>query len=151
MTQGDGNGWVGCDQDHRHWGRHGAAGLLIWAPDGSGRPLVLLIRRAGWSHHGGTWGPPGGARDSHESPAEAAMREAAEHPQLVARGSIVAVGGIDQPAPAPRLSRTPGAVRRPPVPPATDTVEALQAWGIDDARVRGWLDAGAVFGPDAPT
>ena len=78
MTQGDGNGWVGCDQDHRHWGRHGAAGLLIWAPDGSGRPLVLLIRRAGWSHHGGTWGPPGGARDSHESPAEAAIREAAE-------------------------------------------------------------------------
>jgi 8-oxo-dGTP pyrophosphatase MutT (NUDIX family) len=78
MTQGDGDGWVGCDQDHRHWGRHGAAGLLIWAPDSSGRPLVLLIRRAGWSHHGGTWGPPGGARDSHESPAEAAVREAAE-------------------------------------------------------------------------
>jgi 8-oxo-dGTP pyrophosphatase MutT (NUDIX family) len=78
MTQGDGNGWVGCDRDHRHWGRHGAAGLLLWAPDSSGRPLVLLIRRAGWSHHGGTWGPPGGARDSHESPAEAAMREAAE-------------------------------------------------------------------------
>ena len=78
MTQGDGDGWVGCDQDHRHWGRHGAAGLLIWAPDSSGRPLVLLIRRAGWSHHGGTWGPPGGARDSHESAAEAAVREAAE-------------------------------------------------------------------------
>ncbi len=78
MTQGDGDGWVGCDQDHRHWGRHGAAGMLIWAPDSSGRPLVLLIRRAGWSHHGGTWGPPGGARDSHESPAEAAVREAAE-------------------------------------------------------------------------
>jgi len=78
MTQGDGDGWVGCDLDHQHWGRHGAAGLLIWAPDSSGRPLVLLIRRAGWSHHGGTWGPPGGARDSHESPAQAAVREAAE-------------------------------------------------------------------------
>jgi 8-oxo-dGTP pyrophosphatase MutT (NUDIX family) len=78
MTHGDGDGWVGCDQDHRHWGRHGAAGLLIWAPDDSGRPLVLLIRRAGWSHHGDTWGPPGGARDSHETPAEAAVREAAE-------------------------------------------------------------------------
>ena len=78
MTHGDGDGWVGCGQDHQHWGRHGAAGLLIWAPDGSGRPLVLLIRRAGWSHHGDTWGPPGGARDSHETPAEAAVREAAE-------------------------------------------------------------------------
>jgi 8-oxo-dGTP pyrophosphatase MutT (NUDIX family) len=78
MTQGDGDGWVGCDLDHQHWGRHGAAGLLIWAPDSSGRPLVLLIRRVDWSHHGGTWGPPGGARDSHESPAQAAVREAAE-------------------------------------------------------------------------
>jgi 8-oxo-dGTP pyrophosphatase MutT (NUDIX family) len=78
MTQGDGDGWISCALDHQHWGKHGAAGLLIWAPDGSGRQLVLLIRRAGWSHHGGTWGPPGGARDSHESPAEAAVREAAE-------------------------------------------------------------------------
>jgi 8-oxo-dGTP pyrophosphatase MutT (NUDIX family) len=78
MTHGDGDGWTSCALDHQHWGRHGAAGLLIWAPDGSGRQLVLLIRRAGWSHHGGTWGPPGGARDSHESPAEAAVREAAE-------------------------------------------------------------------------
>jgi 8-oxo-dGTP pyrophosphatase MutT (NUDIX family) len=78
MTHGDGDGWISCALDHQHWGRHGAAGLLIWAPDSSGRQLVLLIRRAGWSHHGGTWGPPGGARDSHESPAEAAVREAAE-------------------------------------------------------------------------
>jgi len=78
MTHGDGDGWISCALDHQHWGKHGAAGLLIWAPDGSGRQLVLLIRRAGWSHHGGTWGPPGGARDSHESPAEAAVREAAE-------------------------------------------------------------------------
>ena len=91
MTQGDGDGWVGCGQDHRHWGRHGAAGLLIWAPDGSGRPLVLLIRRAGWSHHGDTWGPPGGARDSHETPAEAAVREAAE--ECGARG-LVRIGGL---------------------------------------------------------
>ncbi|HKA95568.1 MAG TPA: NUDIX domain-containing protein [Streptosporangiaceae bacterium] len=92
MTQGDGNGWVGCDRDHRHWGRHGAAGLLIWAPDGSGRPLVLLIRRAEWSHHGGTWGPPGGARDSHESPAEAAMREAAE--ECGAPPGVVRIHGL---------------------------------------------------------
>jgi 8-oxo-dGTP diphosphatase len=92
MTYGDGDGWVGCDLDHRHWGRHGAAGLLIWAPDGSGRPLVLLIRRAGWSHHGGTWGPPGGARDSHESAAEAAVREAAE--ECGAPAGVVRISGL---------------------------------------------------------
>jgi ADP-ribose pyrophosphatase YjhB (NUDIX family) len=39
---------------------------------------VLLLRRAIWTQHGGTWGPPGGARDSHESAVAAAMREAAE-------------------------------------------------------------------------
>jgi 8-oxo-dGTP diphosphatase len=78
MTHGDGDGWIRCDQGHRHWGRHGAAGLLAAAPDSTGRTLVLLIQRVGWSQHGGTWGPPGGARDSHETPAEAAVREAAE-------------------------------------------------------------------------
>ena len=92
MTHGDGDGWVGCGQDHQHWGRHGAAGLLIWAPDGSGRPLVLLIRRAGWSHHGDTWGPPGGARDSHETPAEAAVREAAE--ECGAPAGLVRISGL---------------------------------------------------------
>lgn len=78
MTHGDGDGWADCDRDHQHWGRHGAAGLLICAPDRAGQPFVLLVRRAGWGQHRGTWGPPGGARDSHESPAEAAVREAAE-------------------------------------------------------------------------
>lgn len=78
MTHGDGDGWVRCGSGHRHWGRHGAAGLLSSAPDSTGRALVLLIQRVGWSQHGGTWGPPGGARDSHESPAQAAVREAAE-------------------------------------------------------------------------
>jgi 8-oxo-dGTP diphosphatase len=70
----DGNGWVRCELGHRHWGRFGAAGLLAFVADGP----VLLQRRTWWSHHGGTWGLPGGARDSHESALAAAMREAAE-------------------------------------------------------------------------
>ncbi|HEY9244088.1 MAG TPA: NUDIX domain-containing protein [Streptosporangiaceae bacterium] len=78
MAEGDGNGWADCAQGHRHWGRHGAAGLLACAPGPDGRPSVLLILRADWTQHAGTWGPPGGARDSHESAAHAALREAAE-------------------------------------------------------------------------
>ena len=38
--------------------------------------------RAAWSHHGDTWGIPGGARDSHETPEEAALREVVEECRL---------------------------------------------------------------------
>lgn len=75
--QGDGDGWVECSLGHRHWGRFGAAGLLLHTSV-DGRALVLLQHRADWCHHGGTWGIPGGARDSHESTRTAALREAAE-------------------------------------------------------------------------
>jgi 8-oxo-dGTP pyrophosphatase MutT (NUDIX family) len=78
MTNRDGNGWTGCGLGHRHWGRHGAAGLLASAPGESGQVLVLLQRRAWWTASGGSWGTPGGACDSHETPAQAALREAAE-------------------------------------------------------------------------
>lgn len=78
MAEGDGNGWVVCAQGHRHWGRYGAAGLLAAAPGPDGQASVLLILRASWTQHPGTWGPPGGARDSHESAAHAALREASE-------------------------------------------------------------------------
>jgi len=65
-----------------HWGRHGAAGLLLRAPRPDGTPAVLLQHRAPWSHQGGTWGLPGGARDSHETAEEAAKREADEEAGL---------------------------------------------------------------------
>jgi 8-oxo-dGTP diphosphatase len=73
---GDGNGWVECRYGHRHWGRHGAAGLLLLRRLEA--PEVLLQLRAGWTHEGGRWGLVGGARDSHETIAEAALREAFE-------------------------------------------------------------------------
>lgn len=78
----DGNGWVECDQGHRHWGRHGAAGLLVHSVDDDGVLRLLLQHRADWCHHGGTWGLPGGARDSHETVEQAALREASEETAL---------------------------------------------------------------------
>jgi 8-oxo-dGTP diphosphatase len=75
MSLRDGNGWVRCGLGHRHWGRFGAAGLLAFVAGGG---PVLLQQRTWWSHHGGTWGLPGGARDSHETVLAAAEREAAE-------------------------------------------------------------------------
>jgi 8-oxo-dGTP diphosphatase len=83
-VRGDGDGWVMADDGARFWGKHGAAGLLLRAPRPDGSPAVLLQHRAPWSHQGGTWGLPGGARDSHESAEEAAVREAHEEAGLAA-------------------------------------------------------------------
>lgn len=70
---GPGDAWVEGAQG-RFWGRFGAAGLLVVTP----RFGVLLQHRVGWSHFGGTWGLPGGARQEGESPQDAALREANE-------------------------------------------------------------------------
>lgn len=75
---GDGNGWVRCAQGHRHWGVNGAAGLLLTRQDPTGAVLVLMQHRAAWTSDGDTWGIPGGARDSHETSEQAALREATE-------------------------------------------------------------------------
>jgi 8-oxo-dGTP diphosphatase len=92
MANHDGDGWTRCGRGHRHWGLFGAAGLLACAPDEAGRDLVLLQRRNWRGNHGGTWGPPGGARDSHESAVTAALREAAEECDIAA--DAVSIRGI---------------------------------------------------------
>lgn len=81
---GDGNGWVECSLGHRHWGVHGAAGLLVYALDTFGRPRILMQHRASWTNEGDSWGVPGGARDSHEDASAAALREAHEEAGLFA-------------------------------------------------------------------
>ena len=77
MVQHAGDGWVECGCGAQHWGRFGAAGLLL--TDGVGpAPAVVLQHRALWSHHGGTWGIPGGALGPGEPAADGAVREAVE-------------------------------------------------------------------------
>lgn len=74
-----GDGWVECGCGRRHWGRLGAAGLLLARRDAAGEPVaVVLQHRAPWSDQGGTWGVPGGALAPDEAPEDGALREAAE-------------------------------------------------------------------------
>jgi crotonobetainyl-CoA:carnitine CoA-transferase CaiB-like acyl-CoA transferase len=55
--------------------------------------------------------------------------EAPQHPHLRARGTFVEVDGLQQPAPAPRFSRTPAATPTPPRATTPEgTVSALAHW-----------------------
>lgn len=70
-----------------------------------------------------------------------ALDEAVTHPHLAARGTLREVGGLVQPSPAPRFSRTQASLSSPPEAPGSHTREALLAWGIDD--VDALIDSGA--------
>jgi alpha-methylacyl-CoA racemase len=61
--------------------------------------------------------------------------EARRDPHNVARGSFLEVAKVVQPSPAPRYSRTPGAVRRAPPERGEGGAQALQEWGFSRAEL----------------
>ncbi|TDE93882.1 NUDIX hydrolase [Occultella glacieicola] len=79
-AHGPADAWVQCGCGQRHWGTAGAAGLLLadGGPTDVAPTRVVLQFRAAWSHHGGTWGVPGGALDPDEDSLTGALREAEE-------------------------------------------------------------------------
>lgn len=80
---GSGDAWVDGPDGRRFWGAFGAAGLLVHDAERG----VLLQHRVEWSHFGGTWGLPGGARHEDESAQDGARREAEEEAGVPA-GSV---------------------------------------------------------------
>jgi alpha-methylacyl-CoA racemase len=72
------------------------------------------------------------------------MSEAAAHPHIQARGTIVEYAGVLQPAPAPRFSRTPPELRSPPARPGEHTDEALADWGFTPDELVALRAAGAI-------
>jgi alpha-methylacyl-CoA racemase len=56
--------------------------------------------------------------------------EAADHPHNAARATFVSVGGVTQPAPAPKFDRTPPDAPRPPSPTGGDTEAVLGEIGL---------------------
>ena len=71
------------------------------------------------------------------------LEEAPKHPHNAARGTFVEVDGILQPAPAPRFSRTPGAIAGPPPKPGEHTDRGLADWGFTAAEIAALKQAGA--------
>jgi alpha-methylacyl-CoA racemase len=72
------------------------------------------------------------------------MSEAPRHPHNAQRGTFTNAFGVRQPAPAPRFSRTPSAVRPPPQSVGADTRTALADWGISQDGIRRLADQGAI-------
>jgi alpha-methylacyl-CoA racemase len=71
--------------------------------------------------------------------------EAKRHPHNVARRGYVTSAGVEQPAPAPRFSATPGAVRREPPARGAGGGAALADWGFTDAEVARLRGAGLAY------
>ena len=94
-VRGDGDGWVMSDNGAAYLGQARCGRVCCCARRArTAQPAVLLQHRAPWSHQGGTWGLPGGARDSHETAEQAAVREAHEEAglpadQLTVRTTVV--------------------------------------------------------------
>jgi alpha-methylacyl-CoA racemase len=70
--------------------------------------------------------------------------DAPEHPHNAARGTFVDVGGLIQPAPAPRFSRTPAGPPAPPVAPGASTGELLAGLGFTGEQITSLRDRGVV-------
>ncbi|MEV0190850.1 CaiB/BaiF CoA-transferase family protein [Kitasatospora purpeofusca] len=77
------------------------------------------------------------------------MRQAHGHEHLVSRGTYVEADGVTQPAPAPRFSATPGALRRPPARPGADTAGVARDWGVPSLVAEPAGPAGAPVPPTA--
>ena len=70
--------------------------------------------------------------------------ESAQHPHVVARGTVVEIDGIAQAAPAPRLSRTPLALQRLPPHRGEHTAQIAAELGLTDEQVAGLIASGAL-------
>jgi alpha-methylacyl-CoA racemase len=72
------------------------------------------------------------------------MDEAAAHPHAAARSAFTDVGGIVQPAPAPRFSRSPAGPPAAPPGPGADTDAVLAGLGLTAEQAAGLRARGVV-------
>lgn len=73
------------------------------------------------------------------------LSEVPGHPHIAARQTIVNAGGINQPAPAPRFSRTKAELGKLPPARGEHSEEILGDWGFDTDEIAKLKDCGAVM------
>ena len=72
------------------------------------------------------------------------LEEAPEYHHNKERGAFVEVEGVQHPAPAPRFSRTPSAIRGPAPKTGVHTEEVLRDWGIAAEDISALKSGGAI-------
>jgi len=76
------------------------------------------------------------------------LAEAPQHAHNRARGAFVDIDGVTQPTPAPRYSRTPGAIARGAPRRGEGGAQALADWGFSQAEIDGMSARGALLRED---
>jgi alpha-methylacyl-CoA racemase len=77
------------------------------------------------------------------------LEEAPQHPHNVERETFAVINGVVQPAAAPRFSRTPASIGRPPAAAGQHTDEVLRDWGFSPQEVSSLHQTGVVSQADA--
>jgi alpha-methylacyl-CoA racemase len=70
--------------------------------------------------------------------------EAPQHPQMQQRDVFQKFDGVLHPSPAPRFSKTPGALRRPAPAPGQHSEEVLAEWGLTADEINSLQEVGAM-------
>ncbi len=73
------------------------------------------------------------------------LSEVADHPHIAARRTVANVDGVDQPAPAPRFSRTEAEIAGPPPARGEHSEEILRDWGFDASEISALIKSDAVL------
>jgi alpha-methylacyl-CoA racemase len=68
--------------------------------------------------------------------------EARRDPHNSSRKSFFELAGVEQPAPAPRFSRTAASVRRAPPERGEGGAQALAEWGFNKTEIEGLIARG---------
>jgi alpha-methylacyl-CoA racemase len=72
------------------------------------------------------------------------FKEAPKHPHNIARSTYIEIDGLEQPAPAPRFSRSECDLPTPPVAEGSDTEQVLAEWGFSGDDISELRHAGAL-------